>query len=145
MELEYIFRIGILLVVVIVVIGMILTFKDQISNMIKNIICQMTNTCTNGGLKFPIIEEKTSGTFTSAEIATHIQSCYSTISSLSPSDIPAGLTNCYILKGNFNVNSQSIIQSITNPDLRNKVTITSDFTGAVIIQYKDPDGIILVK
>jgi len=150
MELEYIFKIGIMLVVVAVVIGLIFTFKDQISNSIKNVLCQMTNTCSGGIMKLTVKEcccstcDKQSP-FSSSEIATYIQSCYSSITSVSPADIPPGVTDCYVLKGNFNADSSSVIQLITNPDLKTKVLITSDFTSAVVISYKDPDGTILVK
>jgi hypothetical protein len=142
MELEYIFRIIILLVVVAVVIGMILTFKDQISNIInqflKNLVGNKQNT------QFPKLVDKGTGTFTSTEIITYIQSCYSVITALPVAERTT--TDCYILKGNFNANSAAIMQGISDSTLKNKVTISADFSkGVAIVGYQDPQGTILVR
>lgn len=144
MELEYIFRIAILLVVIAVVIGLILNFRSDISNTINQFIQNLLGQKTNP--QFPKLIDKGNGTFTSQEIVTYIQSCYSTITSMSAAQIPPGITNCYILKGNFNANSVDILQGISDPNLRNKVTITADFSkGVAVVSHQDPQGIILVK
>ena len=144
MELEYIFRIAILLVVVAVVIGLILTFKDQISNTINKFLSNLWGSKNNS--QFPKLVDKGSGTFTSQEIDTYIQSCYSSITSMQPGEIPIGITNCYILKGNFNADSSGILQGIPDVSLRNKITISADFSkGVAVIAYQDPQGILLVK
>jgi uncharacterized membrane protein len=144
MELEYIFRIAILLVVVTVVIGMILMFRDQISNAIKEFLKNLGG--NQPSTQFPKLIDKGSGTFTSQEIATYIQSCYSTVTAMQPGEIPIGVTNCYILKGNFNADSPNILQGISDSSLRSKVTVTADFSkGVAIVAYQDPEGKILVK
>jgi len=142
MELEYIFKILIMLIVVSVIIGLILTFRDQIVGLIKSYLISFTG--RNQTPEFPKLIDKENGTFLSGEVGSYVQSCYSSITSLSVSQRTT--TNCYILRGNFNVNTNDILQSITDSSLRNKVNITADFTkGAVVIQYLDPQGIILVK
>jgi hypothetical protein len=142
MALEVIFRILILIVVVAVVIGMILTFRDQIAAMITQFLQQILGQKPSSN--FPIVKDSGSASFSSGEIATYIQSCYSTIEALSPADRTT--TNCYILTGNFNANANSIRQSILDSNLRNNLNITTDFSrGVATIQYLDPQGIILVK
>lgn len=143
MELEYIFKIMILLVVVAVIIGLVLSFRDQISNMIKQFLQNLGGGKQTFQLK---IIDKGTGVFTSKEVATYIQSCYAATTSMSAAEIPAGVTNCYVLRGNFNVDKSTILQSITDSSLQDKVNISADFsTNAVIVAYQDPEGIILVK
>lgn len=143
MELEYIFKILIMLIVVAVIIGLILTFRDQIVAIIKTYIPSLTGG-GNQTPQFPKLIDKGTGTFLSGEVASYIQSCYSAITALPIDQITT--TNCYILRGNFNVNANDILQSVTDSSLRTKVNITADFTqNAVVITYQDPQGIILVK
>lgn len=142
MALEYVFKIIILVVVCAVVIGMILAFRDQISNMITQFLQQTLGQKSSSN--FPIVKDSGNNSFSSGEIATYIESCYSSIESLSPADRTT--TNCYILTGNFNADANSITQSIIDPTLRDNLNITTDFSrGVVTIQYLDPQGIILVK
>lgn len=144
MELEYIFKILIMLIVVAVMIGLILTFRDQIAALTKSYLCFFSNSCGNNQTQFPKLIDKGTGTFTSGEISTYVQSCYTTINSLSIDQRVT--TNCYILRGNFNANANDILQSITDSSLKDKVSITADFTkNAVVITYQDPQGIVLVK
>lgn len=141
MELEYIFKIFIMLIVVAVIIGLILTFRDQIVALTKSYIQSLY-----GGNKIPNFPQYYEGTFTSINLATYIQSCYSAITSLPIDQIPAGVTNCYILHGNFNADSVSILNGISDSDLRGKINITADFSkDVVVISYQDPQGIISVK
>jgi hypothetical protein len=142
MELEYIFKIIILLVVVAVVIAMILSFKDQISIIINQFLKNLAGGKQNP--QFPKLIDKGTGTFTSMEIVTYIQSCYSTMNALPVADRTT--TDCYILKGNFNANSGAIMQGISDVTLRNKLTITADFSkGVAVVGYQDPQGTIIVR
>ncbi len=142
MELEYVFKILIMLIVVAVIIGLILTFRDQIVALTKSYLQNFAG--GNQTPQFPKLIDKGTGTFISGEVASYVQSCYTAINSLSVDQRVT--TNCYILRGNFNANQDDILRSITDSSLKNKVNITADFTkGAVIIQYLDPQGIVLVK
>jgi hypothetical protein len=142
MELEYIFRIAILLVVVAVVIGMILAFKDQISVIISKFLGNLAGNKQNP--QFPKLIDKGTGTFTSMEIVTYIESCFSAMNALPVAERVT--TDCYILKGNFNANSGDIIQGINDAALKNKVTVTADFSkGVAIVGYQDPEGTISVR
>jgi hypothetical protein len=143
MELEYIFKILIMLIVVAVIIGLILTFRDQIVALTKSYL-QYFGGGNNQTPQFPKLIDKGTGTFLSGEVGSYVQSCYTAINSLSVDQRVT--TNCYILRGNFNANQDDILKSITDSSLRDKVNITADFAkGAVIIQYLDPQGIVLVK
>jgi hypothetical protein len=142
MELEYIFKILIMLIVVAVIIGLILTFRDQIVALMKTYLKIFSG--NNQTSQFPKLIDKGTGTFLSGEVGSYVQSCYTAINSLQVSE--RATTNCYILRGNFNANVNDILQSITDSSLRTKVNITADFTkGAVVIEYLDPQGTILVK
>lgn len=142
MELDYIFRILILLVVVAVVIGLILSFKDQISNMIGQFLKNLGGNKTTP--QFPKLIDKGTGTFTSIEVVTYIQSCYSAINTMQVAERIS--TDCYILKGNFNANSAGILQGISDSVLRSKVIISADFSkGVAVVAYQDPQGNILVR
>ena len=142
MALDYVFKIIIMMVVVAVVIGLILTFKNQITTTIAKFLSNLWG--GNTGNQFPQLIDKGSGTFSSGEVATYIQSCYSVVSSTEVAERKT--TDCYILKGNFNVDKNSIISSVTDPTLRSKIIFTADFTkGVAVVEYEDPEDVIFVK
>jgi len=95
MSLEYIIKMTILLVVVVVVIGLMLKFSSDLKLTIKKLF---------GGEKkdvdFPQIIEKND--FSENEVAVYIESCYSTMMSLKESEQKD--TVCYLLKSGSGFN-----------------------------------------
>ena len=125
LALEYIFRVAIMLVVVIVVVALILKFSDTIKKTVSDFIKQMFGEKTTS--KFPENKEKDS--FTSAEVRTYIDSCYSYWTSLEEVDQKDIV--CYVLlsKVPFNetVTKGDIVNSLS-PSIRDKVEIKTDFS-----------------
>lgn len=141
MELEYIFMIFIMLIVVAVIIGLILTFKDQITATINQYLGNLAGNKNNP--QFPKLIDKGSGTFSSLEVDTYINSCYTAITASPIAERKT--TDCYILKGNFNADANGILQGLRS-DLKGNVTVTADLSrGVAVIEYQDPQGTILVK
>lgn len=125
LALEFIFRIAILLVVVIVVVALILKFSDQIQKMVSDFIKQIFGEKAKS--KFPENKEKNS--FSSAEVATYIDSCYSYWTSLE--EVEQEDKVCYVLLSkipmNTSVTKEGILERL-NPTIKNKVDIKTDFS-----------------
>jgi len=124
LALEYIFRIAIILVVVAVVVGLILKFSDTIKKTVSDFIKQIFGEKTTS--KFPQNEEKDS--FTSAEVATYIDSCYSYWTSLEEVDQKDIV--CYILLSrtpfNESVSKEGILSSLSS-SIRDNLDVRTDF------------------
>jgi len=138
MSLEYIVKIMILLVVVAVVIGLIIKFKDDIQIFMGNIFGR--NEVKHN---FPEIKGKNS--FSPGEISVYIESCYSTMASL-PEDEQSDIV-CYLLdsKTGFSLTGQEIMNSVSS-DLKDKVEITASFGRDIIkVEYQDIGNKILVS
>ena len=133
-------------IVVVIVVGMILTFRDQISGTIIQYIGNLGGN-SNSKSQVPMNQIKyapSNSAFSSGEVDTYIDSCYAAISATPAADRTT--TPCYILIGNFTADANGIMQGITIPGLQGKVTVTADFTkDVVVIVYQDPQGIILVE
>jgi len=141
MSLEYIVKIMILLVVVAVVIGLTIKFKNDIQLLIKNIFGR-----DEAKHNFPEIKGKNS--FSPGEISVYIESCYSTMASL-PEDEQSDIV-CYLLdsldsKTGFSLTRQEIMNSVSS-DLKDKVEITASFGRDIIkVEYQDIGNKILVS
>jgi len=139
MALETVFKILILLVTVAVIIGLIFNFSDQIKNQITGFINQLLG--KNQGIpQFPRTVEKQS--FTSGEIASYIETCYTAMTSLPETEQKD--ISCFILVGT-SFQSQGILDRVS-PTIKDHVTITSNFNrGVVIIDFVDLGNKITVR
>jgi len=141
MALETVFKVLILIVTVVVIVGLIFRFSDQIRNQVTAFLNQILG--KNGGsTDFPKTIERSS--FTSSEIANYAETCYNSMTSIPPADQKD--TNCFILVGNqFNANANDVMNNIS-PSIRDHVTITTDFSrGVVIIDFADIGDKIIVR
>lgn len=138
MSMEYIIKIMILLVVVTVVIGLIVKFKDEIQVMVKNLFGSNEN-----NHKFPQIIEKNS--FSSGEVSAYIEDCYSFMKSL-PEDEQEDII-CYLLQSNNGFTITNVtLKSKLSSELEDKVEIITEFQKDIIkIQYQDIGNEILVS
>lgn len=98
MSLEYITKLIILLVVVVVSVGLIMSFSSQIKYQVSCFFfgdCGEKNKVTSGN--FPItIKEKE---FTISQVANYIESCYDTFSSLPEEEQED--KDCYVLIADY--------------------------------------------
>jgi len=138
MALETIFKILILLVAVAVIIGLIISFSDQVRNIVKGFINKFFGKPATQD--FPKQIEKDS--FSASEIASYIESCYSTMTSV-PEDEQKD-TNCFLLIGK-SFESSGILERVSS-SIRNNVEIRADFTrGILIIGFQDVGNKIIVR
>jgi hypothetical protein len=138
MALETIFKVLILLVAVAVIIGLIISFSDQVRNIVKEFINKYFG--KNPTQEFPKQIEKDS--FASGEIASYIESCYTSMTSIPEGDQKD--TNCFLLIGK-SFESSDILEKVS-PSIRNNVEIKADFTrGILIIQFQDVGNKIIVR
>ncbi|OIN87617.1 MAG: hypothetical protein AUJ50_02610 [Candidatus Aenigmarchaeota archaeon CG1_02_38_14] len=145
MALEYVMKLTILLVVVAVVIGIIIKFSDDIKLSFKKFFCIFSPDSCRNNLKFPQIIEKSS--FTSGEISTYIESCYSSMASLPESEQED--TTCYLLKANRDFSSISQSDISLSRDLQglDKVVFKPLWNNGIVItiKYEDVGNRILVS
>jgi len=125
MSLEYIFRIAILLVVVIVMVSLILKFSDTIKKMVSDFIKQIFGEKQTS--KFPENKEKNS--FTAGEVKTYIDSCYLYWTSLE--EVDQKDTVCYILLSQVPFNSTGVtkqsLMNVLSSSIKDKVDIKTNF------------------
>lgn len=141
MALETVFKILILIVTVMVIVGLIFTFSDQIRTQVTAFLNQILGK-SQGGINLPQTIEHNS--FTSSEVANYVETCYNTETSIQASDRKD--TNCFVLIGNsFGDNANDVMSNIS-PSIRDYVTISADFTrGVVIIDFTDIGSKITVR
>lgn len=138
MALETIFKVLILLVAVAVIIGLIMTFSDEVRNIVKEFIGKFFGKSPTQ--EFPKQVEKDS--FSAGEIASYIESCYTTMTSVSETEQKD--TNCFLLIGK-NFESSGILEKVS-PSIRGNVEISADFTrGILIIEFIDVGNKIIVR
>ncbi|MBD3155114.1 MAG: hypothetical protein GF368_00475 [Candidatus Aenigmarchaeota archaeon] len=134
MSLEYIVKITILLVVVIVITGMIINFYDQIKAKIKELFGRK-----EPEVDFPKIIDKTS--FTAGEVSAYIESCHSTMSSL-PEEVQDNII-CYLLR------SDTIITIDTGLATPGGITVTWNWVSGTFdemkIEYQDVGNEIVIS
>ncbi|RLB75548.1 MAG: hypothetical protein DRH24_19430 [Deltaproteobacteria bacterium] len=137
LSLEYIVKVLILLVVVAVVIGMIIKFSDRIKYWVYELFRKDEQTT-----EFP--KRVTQDSFSSGEIATYIESCLLTMSSL-PEEEQEDI-DCYILTVNQNfIASPDEVIARLSPETAQKTEIQTDFSrDLVIIQYQDIGNKVIV-
>ena len=138
MALETIFKLLILLVAVIVIVGLIMRFSDDVRNVVKEFVNKLFGKPPTQ--EFPKQIEKDS--FSSGEIASYVESCYTAITSLAETDQKD--TNCFLLVGR-NFESVGILDKVS-PTIRDHVEIRADFTrGVLIIQFQDLGNKVIVR
>ncbi|MFH0711019.1 MAG: hypothetical protein V1944_00405 [Candidatus Aenigmatarchaeota archaeon] len=145
MSLEYVFRIIILIVTVIVIIGLILNFSNDIKSAVDEFTCKF----------FPCSNEKNcpdkktieKNSFISQEISTYIQSCDSCYSSIPEGDQKDVV--CYLLIGKTSPYFQAdktVILNTLSSGLRNRTEITSSFSSQIVkIEFKELGNKIVVS
>lgn len=142
LALEYIFRIVIMLVTVAVMIGLIYTFSSDIRSSIDKFLSSLFGKSAPPGTK-TISQD----TFSSREIATFIDSCYSSNKALPENEQKD--TVCFVLLAKtspyFNVDTNSILNNVS-PSIKNQVDFKTDFTLQYVkIQYQDLGNRIIVS
>lgn len=134
MEIEYVIRLIIMLVVVAVVIMLIWTFYDETQIW----WCNLMGTC--GGTTDAKTEVIKQSLFTTTDVAKYIDSCW-----MMTGEDYSGDFICYVLQGSFEVEPDSIA-----PLLRSfpadRLTVQMDFRGeSAVIQFKDIGNEIVVS
>jgi len=141
MALEYIFKILILLVAVAVIIGLILRFSSDARSAILNFIKNLFPG-SNTDKDSKSVEQET---FNSGEIATYIESCYNTYSSLSEAEQEDTICWTLLASKGINANKDDILNNV-DPDIRNKVEIKTDFSKSyVVIEFSEVGNRIVVR
>ena len=138
LALEYIVRLMIVLVVLVVVIGMTIEFKNEIITTVKKFFGEK-----NPQINFPQLITK--NTFNPGEISAYIEKCYFTLTAL-PENKQEDIV-CYLLEATdgFAIEKTDLEKTISK-DIKDKVNITATFKKSIIkIQYQDIENIILVS
>lgn len=140
MALETVFKILILMVAVLVIVGLILTFSGQIKSQVNSFINQVLGVKqpTSNFPRPPIQKDS----FSAKEIANYAETCYATMTAVDPADRTD--VTCFILVAK-SFESNGILDDIP-PAMRNNTIITSTFnTGVVIIDFKDLANEIVIR
>ena len=134
MSLEYIIKMIILTVVVLVVIGMIINFRADIERYWRNFI---------GGEKEtpPEAEVIRQERFTSQEVANYILSCYSE-NMHKQEDV-----NCYVLIGHMDISETGIRSALSSSMINpNNIRFEGDLnTDAIVIAYDSLSDTIAIR
>lgn len=130
LSLEYIVKFIILLVALSAIALLIMHFYNQFIN---------RDVLPGNGEKPPKTESIQKETFTSADVARYIESCWSKTGEES------GDLVCYILQGGFSASKNDVLSQLP-PSLTDKTEITTDFSGqSVVIDFKDIGDRIVVS
>lgn len=139
LSLEYIVKVLILMVVIVVVISLIVRFSDDI----KNQIIKFFGSQQGCNIPFPAKPEE-KDTFNSKEIATHIESCYSTMTSCSEENQKDIVCYTLLAKNNI-IATESEVRASLSQEINDKTEIKTDFSGSwVKIEFQDVGNKIIV-
>lgn len=142
LELEYIFRVVIMLVTVAVIVGLVYSFSQDIRSAINKFLSSLFGKSAPPGSK--TINQDT---FTAREIATLVESCYSNNMALPENEQKDSV--CYVLLAKtqpyFNADKDSILKNVS-PNIKNQVEFKTDFNMQYLkIQYQDLGNKIIVS
>jgi hypothetical protein len=145
MALDYIFKVLITVVTIVVVIGLIITFSDDIKKAVNDFLCKITNSCI-ASKKFPKNIKQDS--FTVGEVANYINDCRST-QIVIPENEQQDIV-CYILFANktfvsSGITNTSLTQALP-PSIKDYIDVKTDFSHEYIrIQFQDLGNKIVVS
>jgi hypothetical protein len=135
MEMEYVVKLILMLVVVAAVIALVWTFYGNTQNW----WCKMIGTCPEGPpeVKTEVIKQPL---FTASDVAKYVDSCW-----LMTGEDYSGDAVCYVLQGAFEAGPDSIADLLRSFPA-DKFTVQTDFRGdSAVVQFKDTGNRITVS
>jgi len=127
MEMEYVMKLIIMLVVVAAVIGLIWTFYGGTQSW----WCKMMGTC-GGPPPVGDTEVIKQATFTATDVAKYVDSCW-----MRTGDKRSGDFVCYVLQGRFNASPEAVAP-LLHAFPKEKLLVETDFRGdAAVITFID--------
>ena len=138
LALEYVFRMMILLVTVVVIVSLIVKFSNDIQGVVKGFVCKFFP-CEKKECK---TEVKSLQVISSRDIINHARGCLAKNMGIPPIEQKSCI--CYILTAD-SWNTRDL-QSTIPEDLAGKLKINTDFSKpVVVVEYVDPGGFITVR